>query len=63
LGWLALFIANNKALATSALPTRIFRIDPTRENTRIAGFVLAIGEDTPFHPEGPFLIASFAVLA
>jgi hypothetical protein len=50
-------------MTTGAFPTGVSGIHTARENTRIVGFVLGIVEDTPFHPIGPFVVASFAVLA
>ena len=50
-------------MATSAFSTGISGVDPTRENTRIIGFVLRIFENAPFHPECSFTIASSAILA
>lgn len=50
-------------MATSAFSTGISWIDTARENTRVISFVLAVVEDTPFHPIGSFVVASFAVFA
>src|SRR5437879_4068313 len=61
LGFLSLFVASNKAMATSAFSTGIPGIDTTRENTSVVGFILTIVEDASLHPKCPFAIASAAI--
>src|SRR5450759_5514576 len=60
---LACVIPSNRAMAMSTLSTGVSWIDPTRENTRMVGFIFRVVEDASLHPECSFTIASFAVLA
>ncbi len=61
--WFPCIVSGYKAMATHALSARVPGIDPTGENTRVVGFVLAVGEDMSLHPIRPFVVTSFAVLA
>ncbi len=49
-------------MATSAFSTRIAWIDSARENAFVIRFVFGVLEDTSFHPEGSFAIASVTIL-
>jgi len=61
--WFPCSVAGYKAMATHTLSASVPGIDPTGENTRVVGFVLAVVEDTSLHPISPFVVTSFAVLA
>src|SRR6266571_2733759 len=60
---LPLFVASHQAMATSTLSAGVSWVDPTGEKTFAVGLVLRVLEDASLHPEGPFAIASSAVLA
>jgi hypothetical protein len=63
LGLFSLMVACNQRSTFRTSTAGISGIYPTGENTSIVGFILCVVEDTPFHPEGSFAIASLAVLA
>ena len=49
-------------MAASALPTCVPRVDSTGDDPLVPCFVFSVREDTSFHPESPFAIASVTIL-
>jgi hypothetical protein len=63
LGFLSFGVASDQRPAASALAAGIAWAHPTGKDASIVRFVLPIGENASFHPEGSFAVASLAVLA
>jgi hypothetical protein len=61
--WLACLIPSDKRMTTGTCSARIPRVDSGRDDPLIPCLVFGVREDASLHPEGPFAIASSAVLA
>jgi len=61
--WLSLVIATDVRVAAVAFSARIPWVDPAGDDPHVPRLVLRVAENAPFHPVGPFRIATAAIRA
>lgn len=63
LGVPTLRVPDDLRATSGTLPAGVARIDATRDDVLIPGFIFGVPEDAALHPVGAFLIAATAILA